>query len=44
MAAGLLTAAGLPTNLTLGTPTPRALCYNISNTERNSNENIPDVG
>ena len=30
--------------LTLGTPTPRALCYNISDTERNTNENIPDVG
>ena len=30
--------------LTLGTPTPRALCYNISDTERNTNDNIPDVG
>ena len=30
--------------LTLGTPNPRALCYNISDTERNTNENIPDVG
>jgi hypothetical protein len=30
--------------LTLGTPNPRSLCYNISDTERNTNENIPDVG
>jgi starch-binding outer membrane protein, SusD/RagB family len=30
--------------LTLGTPQPRALCFNISDTERNTNDNIPDVG
>jgi starch-binding outer membrane protein, SusD/RagB family len=30
--------------LTLGVPTPRALCFNISDTERNTNDNIPDVG
>jgi hypothetical protein len=27
-----------------GVPQPRVLCYNISNTERNTNPNIPDVG
>jgi starch-binding outer membrane protein, SusD/RagB family len=27
-----------------GQPQPRLLCYNISNTERNTNPNIPDVG
>jgi starch-binding outer membrane protein, SusD/RagB family len=26
-----------------GQPTPRLLCYNISDTERNTNPNIPDV-
>jgi hypothetical protein len=29
--------------LTDGQPQPRVLCYNISNAERNSNPNIPDV-